>query len=905
MDPHPYPNATDPDLVHDDDDLDDDLAVQLKNKLMLAQYTGTSDQMHNGGLLHADDDTISALRDKLADDLSDTVAGTMNSPERSSRSRLEDYRLANAADPDDSESSRRQLTSAQGVHAPAQLNNKLMTEISCFSTARNLQISQATVTCPVGCGIGGDIWGTNIYTDDSSICKASLHATGRDGGSFFITMETGEPSYAGSFQNGVSSSPREQWDRSFAVSMEAVEQLNCFSGANTGILGTTDEWGHILVQCPSGCQEYPEQDVWGFGSYTDDSSVCKAALQYTGSDGAAFLVTIWPGQADYLSNDKYGVTSLAQTAWTRSFSVKLAANVSAAVLELQNEVETVTETPTVLPTLMPTRMPTVEKCFNGTHGCDLSSTYCAKSGYLMYNWSDSFSCVCLQGFQPHPNNQFVCLPIPPTNAPSTNDPAAFTMRPTKSPAAIPTAQPTHVPTSRPCEDGSHGCDSLTTRCTRAGAAHEFVCACLEGFIPSNHPSGRFCTATMSPTPVSSQVPSVSPTTWPTTVYRCECAEGFVPLNGSSTSCQAVPTMQPTQANGPTQIPTARPSAPPTTVGEAIPHLVEDGEYNPREVAQKLAALDQGHGTAAQAAELKFEIKEHKEEQEQADGAAPQANDAVVSLPSPMVADEVDAEGIVRVREGNLEWYKVTVDLAGIEVDLFDQSEQMKFKMALGSCLSLHPEDVALVVLPRNTLIGGITVTAMIGVPEWAVPDVDEKLNLESHPTVNAIFAVDNAPESGIGSHAFDSITEMLSDALAASGATQSAIDGEVSSEKIQDGTSFAAIFGPGEMAQMAQALTSAGYKGPMTSIGEGQARKEGLAVGYISAAIGAGVFMLVLMVVIGARMTRSGSSASGAASRERTGDSPPSLLPSLGGKVQLNVETVGMCLTASAVSDLI
>jgi hypothetical protein len=75
------------------------------------------------------------------------------------------------------------------------------------------------VSCPANCN-SGVIWGTDIYTDDSSICLAAQHAgvIGLEGGVFFVTIEDGQDSYPSSTQNGITSSEWGIWSRSFTVS---------------------------------------------------------------------------------------------------------------------------------------------------------------------------------------------------------------------------------------------------------------------------------------------------------------------------------------------------------------------------------------------------------------------------------------------------------------------------------------------------------------------------------------------------------------------------------------------------------------------------------------------------------------------------------------------------------------
>src|SRR2546423_76291 len=62
-------------------------------------------------------------------------------------------------------------------------------------------------TCPAG-GTAGSVWGTGIYTDDSSVCTAAVHAgtiTFAGGGLVTIEMRDGMAAYQGSTANGVTS----------------------------------------------------------------------------------------------------------------------------------------------------------------------------------------------------------------------------------------------------------------------------------------------------------------------------------------------------------------------------------------------------------------------------------------------------------------------------------------------------------------------------------------------------------------------------------------------------------------------------------------------------------------------------------------------------------------------------
>jgi hypothetical protein len=75
---------------------------------------------------------------------------------------------------------------------------------------------QYTFTCPPG-GRSYTVWGTDIYTDDSSVCTAAVHAgliDFEDGGEVVIEVRPGE-SYLGTWANGVTTESYGSWGGSF------------------------------------------------------------------------------------------------------------------------------------------------------------------------------------------------------------------------------------------------------------------------------------------------------------------------------------------------------------------------------------------------------------------------------------------------------------------------------------------------------------------------------------------------------------------------------------------------------------------------------------------------------------------------------------------------------------------
>jgi hypothetical protein len=93
-------------------------------------------------------------------------------------------------------------------------------ELTCNTGAQTFDGGPGTAftgTCPAGC-TAGIVWGTNTYTDDSSVCTAAIHAgvLTEAGGPVTFVIEDGQAEYPSSEQNGIISSSWPEWPRSFS-----------------------------------------------------------------------------------------------------------------------------------------------------------------------------------------------------------------------------------------------------------------------------------------------------------------------------------------------------------------------------------------------------------------------------------------------------------------------------------------------------------------------------------------------------------------------------------------------------------------------------------------------------------------------------------------------------------------
>lgn len=188
-----------------------------------------------------------------------------------------------------------------------------------------------TMTCSPG-GTMHSVWGSDIYTADSSICTAAVHVgliTYERGGTVTIELRPGRPLYGNSQRNGVTTSNFGEYGRSFVFksglsdtkAKEGEDVTPILWNASTSILKF--EPGKIWkFKCPAAGTT---STVWGTDVYTGDSSICTAAVHagtITFDRGGVVSVELRPGQSSYKGTTRNGVTSIDYGEYARSFVVK-------------------------------------------------------------------------------------------------------------------------------------------------------------------------------------------------------------------------------------------------------------------------------------------------------------------------------------------------------------------------------------------------------------------------------------------------------------------------------------------------------------------------------------------------------------------------------------------------------
>jgi len=168
----------------------------------------------------------------------------------------------------------------------------------------------------------GTIWGSDVYTSDSVLAVAAVHAgflKPGQGGIVSVEILPGEPSYSGAERNGVESLDYGNWD--LAYRLTGVEPLDGPATlADPGTLGGfRGQNGTVMHFEVTGSVE---GSVWGDGIYSDDSMLAAAAvhagLLREGETGVV-NVEIMPGQQSYDAAERNGVASIPYGSWGGSF----------------------------------------------------------------------------------------------------------------------------------------------------------------------------------------------------------------------------------------------------------------------------------------------------------------------------------------------------------------------------------------------------------------------------------------------------------------------------------------------------------------------------------------------------------------------------------------------------------
>lgn len=186
---------------------------------------------------------------------------------------------------------------------------------------------------------GGSVWGTDVYTSDSSLAAAAVHAgvlPNGAKGTVIVEVLPGMGSYSGSARNGVYSQNWGGYGLGFRFLSSHGQAAQALSGGGApasrpvtvyalgdpGVLTrTTIAPGTVLYLSLTGSSS---GSAWGSDVYTIDSSPAVAAvhagLLAPGQRGV-IQVTVLPGRSTYAGSSRNGVSTSPYGAYGASYSL--------------------------------------------------------------------------------------------------------------------------------------------------------------------------------------------------------------------------------------------------------------------------------------------------------------------------------------------------------------------------------------------------------------------------------------------------------------------------------------------------------------------------------------------------------------------------------------------------------
>jgi uncharacterized caspase-like protein len=177
-------------------------------------------------------------------------------------------------------------------------------------------IEQHACTCSAEATQRGYVRGMDVYTSNSSICRAALHAgaISKAGGPVTVIPVAGRKSYPGVTRNGVTSQNDEASEASFRF---AALPTSTDCPDNFGAFADSTE----RLACTCSAEATQRGYVRGMDMYTSNSAICRAALHAGAISKAGGAVTVIPdaGRKSYPGVTRNGVTSYNHEASETSF----------------------------------------------------------------------------------------------------------------------------------------------------------------------------------------------------------------------------------------------------------------------------------------------------------------------------------------------------------------------------------------------------------------------------------------------------------------------------------------------------------------------------------------------------------------------------------------------------------
>lgn len=181
-----------------------------------------------------------------------------------------------------------------------------------------------TWSCPPNGAAGGTVYGTDLYTTDSPVCTAAVHAgkiSFEKGGSVTFQIRAGANSYAGTTRAGIASRSWASYGSSFTFDIDKdVNESNTISWSQSASNHASDTGKSFTFTCAA--NGALGAAIYGSDTYTTDSAICVAAVHAGKIQPAGGKVTIQisGGLPSYTSTTRNGVKSNAWAAYGSSYT---------------------------------------------------------------------------------------------------------------------------------------------------------------------------------------------------------------------------------------------------------------------------------------------------------------------------------------------------------------------------------------------------------------------------------------------------------------------------------------------------------------------------------------------------------------------------------------------------------
>lgn len=159
----------------------------------------------------------------------------------------------------------------------------------------------------------GGVWGEDLYSDDSRICRAAVHAgaIAAAGGTVWVFERPGLAAYPGTTRNGVTSSPWQGWRRSIAFRRPEDAATATQSGPEACPANVAGRSEGFAITCACTIEAMASGSIWGDQSYTADSILCRAARHagVIGEYGGTVRARVTAGRQSYPAAARNGISS--------------------------------------------------------------------------------------------------------------------------------------------------------------------------------------------------------------------------------------------------------------------------------------------------------------------------------------------------------------------------------------------------------------------------------------------------------------------------------------------------------------------------------------------------------------------------------------------------------------------